>query len=486
MEHNTPHTPRGQVTDGTRFEQTLDHVEKMWFPPDIELLAKIRRGLEEGRYDLDLDFLIEDIRSDFSILTYCLKELAGIIGENKDFANDPFLILRNAGLQRLKRILLVDPSKISQHSLNRIEDFQGDRLKEVLLSASTVEALSKQSGVNPEVGFSAAVLRQLGLVLIAWNYPKIYSKALTKQNTTKSIDLILSEMLGFSPRLLAFALIRRWGLSEELVPFKTISHSAKQLTEMPMVARLDKLCRIGEALARANNADVYPSAEHDWEEARTEIVSILGDSGLSKIKEHVKRNAENYTSALPKVFEEVTNIEAEASLARIHQERILGKNPFLKGCSLEFQSKMRPVYDSMVENEISQKGIKILVQEIIPFTGFSGGAIYVFDPGITTLVPQLKLGEIRRSKLQPLNVLSSGMFVDPVVSAFQCTAPLIGTFQPDNSTVMSFVAGSLGNDERAGVIYLEIPRYLLNALDTLALTYFKAFRQAFNDCLRLR
>ncbi|HPN73314.1 MAG TPA: HD domain-containing phosphohydrolase, partial [Candidatus Omnitrophota bacterium] len=75
----------------------------------------------------------------------------------------------------------------------------------------------EQSFGNGEFGFLSALLRQLGITLVAWNYPAAFDRALKSVTSTQPLTTVLSSMLGFSPELLAASLVRQWGGSSELI-----------------------------------------------------------------------------------------------------------------------------------------------------------------------------------------------------------------------------------------------------------------------------
>ena len=66
--------------------RTVEQVTDVWFPPNEQLLEKIRKGLQFGSYDNDIDRLVSDISGDLSLFAYCLRELGEM---TKESGTDP-------------------------------------------------------------------------------------------------------------------------------------------------------------------------------------------------------------------------------------------------------------------------------------------------------------------------------------------------------------------------------------------------------------
>jgi hypothetical protein len=155
---------------------------------------------------------------------------------------------------------------------------------------------------------------------------------------------------------------------------------------------------------------------------------------------------------------------------------LVRNNRHIKSCPPLLGRKLRDLYGDIVPGRIDRANINTLIREIIPSAGFSAGAIYILDPIELRLIPRMKIGEPQRRSLIPLAVTGTG---DPIMTAFQCRAPV----QDSTGDGVAILAGSIGEENRAGVIYLEFPQIL--ASSPRVLTAFKAIRKALDDCLGL-
>jgi len=109
-------------------------VSESWFPTNPDLLKKVSAGLKEGAYDLDPDFLYDEVSTDFGLFTYCLKGLSLMLldeGIRLPDTADSIDLFRHAGPARLKKLLCVEPDQISSHALEDSSDVQAARLKRI-------------------------------------------------------------------------------------------------------------------------------------------------------------------------------------------------------------------------------------------------------------------------------------------------------------------------------------------------------------------
>lgn len=476
-----------------RLRRACEHVTKRWFPVNRGLLEKIRFGLAEGVYELDLGFLVSELKTDFALFTLCIRRLAGMLAEEGikvPQALTPISLLQVAGIERIRSVICHESLDHSDHSLERMTPEQHARLREAMISASTAEVLSENNNVDPDVGFSVGLLRQLGHTLIAWNYPKTYSRAAAGIEPGSDLDVELAQALGFSPTLLAITLIRDWGLAEEinyaLEDGKDDGAGNAEEQQTAIVGeRLREICRVGEALARANDPDTYPEAHSDWEEAKGYIFSYLGTESLKVIQERIKKNCESYLRHNSEVFRGIDQLDP---VKKINAHKRVGaeqKNQFLKYCPNEIRKKLTELYRDLDPELISRENINHLAKNIIPLAGFTGGCVYIIDPATNVLMPRLRIGQMRLLDFKNIQCTSSKTVCSPVAAAFYCSTPIMESALPQDGGLISYIAGVLGDKKRVGVLYLEMPDVSLRSTDSNRLKCFKALRQALNDCLLL-
>lgn len=187
-----------------RLRQAVDHVSHLWFPVNESHYERILAGLKSGVYDLDIDFLIQDVRKDFSLFMFCVRELSlRAVSEGRTLPQDaaPAEILRLSGLAALRAVLSTELRKISIHSFSQSSESQTFCIRDAMIAASTAEVLAGYAQVEPLHGYGGALLfSQLGLTLIAWNYPTVFRKVMQglEKREISDIDAAFSQSWFFS------------------------------------------------------------------------------------------------------------------------------------------------------------------------------------------------------------------------------------------------------------------------------------------------
>jgi hypothetical protein len=491
-------------------ERAVRHVSTGWLPPQKETLERVRSGLSSGVYERDRHRLQVDLRDDISLYLYCLKELCenatptetsllggGRAGLEKTTTSRicPREIFEQADLSTLKDILERSDSQISIHSFSEINPLQASRFRESVLSASTAELLAEKNDVDPDLGYSCGLMRQLGLTLIAWNYPRVYARALENLTRNDSLDFVLQRALGFSPSLLAITFARKWNLSEDLLVAlgdkqAKIAQQNRQPKNEEKIGQvgdfLSKICEVGEALARANHPEQYPSALHDWEKAQEAIASHLGPTGMQQILNKASEYCKEYLKSTPtlKDFQ-----EGDALKERIIDSRYattkLEKNTHLRACPPEIREAISRLYYQMKPNKILKGNVRTLMFEIVPLAGFPCGCVFMLEPASRSLSPAVKVGEIPPERLRALKLGSALSHFDLVSSAFTLKSPLREErINPDGSRVVMF-ACSLGQAAPVGVLFLESTPAKGEDQTADIMPIFRALRQTLSDCLNL-
>ena len=477
----------------SRLERAFKHVSDYWFPVNTPLLKKIQNGLKEGTYDEDVDQLVSDIKGDFSLFTYCLRELSHMLADEEDSdvssMQNPAELLRQSGIERLKVILSLEDGHVSKHSLQGSSDLQRMRFQEAATSAGAAEVLAESYDLDPELGFSAALLRQLGLTLISWNYPNVYQKQVSSLTSGVALDEALASKLGFSPSMLALRVVRDWAITPEVIgSVRAGNHSeATELAEesQAIASTLAKVAEVGEALARANNPDVYPSASDDWKLAEQEIQAQLGKNGLKAIHSRVLEHCQSYLELSPQLFKGGLVLDPERKISSKRDNSISSKNPYIESCSEEIKTLLAKLYQGLDKSSVSRDNLRVLINEIIPAARFTGGCLFTVDPSITRLVPQAKVGDLRTRQYRTISYSEYVTEDDMVAVAYKSNELIIRNRQLASGEILTCFAGVLGFSQRIGALYLELPQEIFRENEGNSWTHFKAISQAFNDSLLL-
>jgi hypothetical protein len=491
MKHGKPTNEHSE----RRLDKASKHVTTLWFPVNPETLASIRRHFAKGTFNSDPERLFDMLKTDFALFTFLVKELVPVATEQKmsnEIINNPMELLRWAGSERIKAILSDDNLIPSNHLFQNLEPFQAERLRETAIIASTAEVLSEKHNLDPETGFCRGVIREIGLNLIAWNYPTLYARVLKNLTPSKSLDEELTTELGFSPSLLAMRVLRP----------RSGDISSDMDTMKQTWATYDRLCEVGEALARAENPATYPSAENDWKLASDYLEKTVGSQAIDLIKNRAIEHSREYERTLANSFQSLAEFSPERKVKHFKKQENARNNRYLSQCPPEIQAALRNMYAEINGENSPRAALEMLFQSIIPQAGFTGGCVFVVDPSSFALTPRTKFGKIRlraieqvalRHSLQNegeedrLGVLMTKPSVesDSAATALSCAHPVIERHEELEDNSFTGMYGSLGDSRKIGVLYLEAPAGATIDQDTRSVGTFKAVRQALSDALRL-
>lgn len=480
-----------------RLEQAVKHVSDLWFPADEALLARIREGLRTGHYDDSFRTLLIDVSSDFSLFTYTLRELSRYVrvalpeGAEMHTIYDLF---ERAGLEGLRTVLDVDHEEISTHKFSSATGDQRQRIHETLVSATTSRLLAQSFEIDLDLAYSSAVLRQLGLSLIAWNYPSTYQRAAGRVSADKDLDSLLASQLGFSPALLAAAVIKDWALPRSVLETVAGDELELEMAESQtsaseeLIELLTRICRIGETLARAQNPSLYPRVRDDWEWARREISEHLGSKGLEVIRDAVQTAAHGYVEHMPHIFEEGFFTFSSATAEAVPVVPPVERNPLLKRVRPFMFKKLELVYNGEAAGKPVTELLQLLMHEVVPAAGFIAGCVYTADPTRLVLQPQLRVRGADRTFTQIEYSHSAAPKPDDeiVLSGFRSNTPVVrAAGMPGAPAGVIGMAGHLGRAERVGVLYLEIREVLYFNDEQYHQVHFAALAETLNDILKV-
>lgn len=457
-----------------RIDRALHHVSKPWFPMNPDVLKRVREGLEQGIYEADFDVLLEELKGDFALFTFVVKELsqrAVVSEQSSSIIGNPIKLLRWGGTSAIKEILAEQQKLPSIHSLHWSEPFQVQRLRETAIIASTASVLSEKNNLDPELGFSRGVIRQMGLNLIAWNYPSVYTKVLSNLTADNNLDDELAKELGFTPALLGTRLLR---------PDRA-TNPALQDTDDTSWASYDALCEIGEVVARAENPEQYPAAERDWQKAQSILKDTLGANAIEAIRERTVQTSKNYQKSIPEVFGNISSFDPEQQIQKHKRATRAIDERLLKYCSDTVQKSLRDLYAEMSEDSVNKGLVGKLLKQVVPDAGFTGGCVFVVDPTSLSLKPRTLIGKVQMRQI--VNVaLEPG---DPAVSALSNSQQVIKSGATPDNAPLTGIYSALGGRRKIGVFYLELPQKVATPISEGTLGVYNVIKKALSDALLL-
>lgn len=486
LSSHTSHQYKWGASPG-RLQQAGEYVSRTWIPVNTAFFAHVQAKAARGYYDNNRTALVSDLEQDFALLTYCFKAL-----RKEDLCaagcTNPISLLRKIESERIREILSVPADKISSHEMQCMEKSQRLRLKHLVLSTSTVELLAEKAQLDHDLALSCAILRQLGLNLIAWNYPTVYLRAIASLRTGGgSLEETLEDSLCFSALELGSYVTIGGQLPHDLEQglfSMGLADSTEQEHARGEIS-IAKFCEIGEAFAILNDGEQFPMGTERSQTVVKDLLHSLGPQALSLIDERIKKKSTLYKEFGSDTFK--VNFLVEKQINSVNQKHgniLFQKNHYIAKCPEDLRKQFAEIYASLKFGEVSTLGIQLLVKKLIPAAGFHSGCVYLLNPQKLELIPRLKIGKSNAYQIRTFDC--AGTNGGPIVEAFYCTFPLKQEGTIINGERVSYVAGLIGNAEKAGVLYLEFFDGRADSPGNEVLLVFKAIRQCLSDCLNLR
>lgn len=483
---------------GRRLKEAVKYVSRTWFPVNTQILRQVQAKLEAGVYADQKQTLINDLKSDFSLLAFCLRKLETIVAAEQVSLN-PLDTLRVLEIDQLKAMLSSSDTDISSHRFDDIREVQALRLRHSLISCGTAEMLARSTDADPDFAYSCALLRQLGFMLVAWNYPGSFQKALAAVLTTgNDIEFELAKVVGFEPALLGYEVTLHWNTCPELSHAlgwkresskkhpETFSGALQVADARRKADSIARYCELGETVARVNNQHHYPKAVEEWRQAEAEIKRLLGENGVRSISDHVKELCKGFVTVSADLFGGEISPDATVKKANsLYVRKLMDDNIYVRRCPERLQENFQEVYETIMQGQVSSIGVNLLVSKLIPTAGFLRGCIFLLDASKAQLVPRVRIGDTTHRQYKPVSCSASGDRSNPISEAYHCATPLKQERAFLHNDVVSHVSGKFGNQDKGGVLYLEMGEKLLLQDNHTALVYFKAIRQCLDHCLNL-
>jgi hypothetical protein len=480
-----------------RLDKASKHVSALWFPINPETLATLRKNFKKKFYDRAPDDLLDDLKKDFALFTFVVKELIPIARAQKldeKITQNPAELIRWAGATRIGPIIADDRLLPLSHIFNALEPFQAERLRETAIIASTAEVLSESRNLDPQTGFCHGVVREIGLNLIAWNYPTLYSNVIKNIPADSSLDEELARELGFSPSLLAIRVLQP--------PTRRKSSEINSQKIDDVWDSYEKLCQVGEALARAEHPDTYPSAENDWKKANDYLQKTVGDKAVTLIRDRAVEHSKEYQKTLTHLFESLAEFNPSKKIANHRVKPKTRTNRYLPQCTPEIQDALRALYAEMIDSTAARRVLETLLRTVIPKAGFTGGCVFLVDPAAMALVPRTVFGQVQMRDLARVGLRrkatesQAAVFnidyheidvrdTDLAAAALSSNQPVTERPEDAQAPHVTGIYGCLGEERKVGVLYLEAPEADNTNTEQKTIGTFKAMRQALADALQL-
>ncbi len=475
--------------DLSPLDRATNLVSTQWFPYSRTNAEALLGTLKESSFSANRDLFWDRLSSDPSLFLLYLK----FYSASKDRDENPVTTyeeMYEASPDTISKYLVEAINHPIGHQMKDLTKVQEIRLAETTLSRLVTSKLASKAQVSKNLSISTSLLRQLGLSLIAWNYPRVFEKIWLTKTVDVSIDSEIRKILGFTPLLLAHSVIKSWEINKL---FESL------VTENPNEANLKKenndlalylltVCRVGESFSRALNPSVYESAQVDAFNSFQFLAKAFGTSIVSRIVTEAKVSLDSCSEGLSQLISDTFESDfTELVSSEKKVRKMFSTNPWVQYLEPTVKDLFRKTYGAIVKQSNPSESLKIFSKEIFPASSFNNFVVYLFDPLEAILYPSLSLGKFSTVKPKVIPLYGAkNPFHDLVVSSLEMTMPVRQSISISDTGAagkkeISVVVGGFGEKSRVGVLYGE----LSEGATEDPIKYFKAFQMILKDSLGL-
>jgi hypothetical protein len=451
-------------------ELAAAYTSDAWLPPLPGATERLTAILSAPG-GVNRELLIAELKRDLAVVSALSRRL---ISQNTT-GTGSLSLLRSAPQDTLRA--LVQPAELthSKHPFDSVQSWQGARLVETAVAVTAAEALSSSFEVESELAYTCALLRQLGLSLLAWNYPHVFRRALGIVKPGEELDSTLGKILGFTPTLLTLTLLRSRDASP--IVLRTLGDtwmpSPMSKQDTTLVEKLIALCQLSESLARMITRGTPDSSNSSWVTSRADLEGRLGSNGWMILEDELKWSLAAYAqiglpeSNPPPTVRALGKAAAGRAAPRLS---LLHSHATVRRCRPE----TRRLITDFFLRAISPVGLQHAYRHLICYTaqrcGFSRGILFQrssSDGAFTSSIRSSGWPELEAA--DPTNEI-----VERIRHAIVSEALLQGT---TNSQGEPWVASLLGNSSKV-LLYLELPTTVEPSERVELLHAFEALRAA--------
>lgn len=476
----------GRGADGV-----VKHLAKGSIPINPKTLREIKIELADGLSTLRRRVIIEKVKSDPGLFAYCARNLRRY-QQDQNAGINPIRTLENLADSEFINLFDIHEAEASLYHFGDMGKQQALRLQHTLLATQSAEALSPKFDLPPELAFVTAFFMQLGVDLIAWNYPETYVQAmLNHRKNNLDLETELERLLGISPLEVALRLANEWGIEatvkDSLTPeiVNKNNRADDGVVEESTLERskraLREVCEISSLFAKTKDSYNYPNIAAAWQGKQETLQALGAIEVLTTVESKVSEVLIGYSEIVKTV---ISLPLAKAKLERDSKEVQSGltrgpdqNNTYFKRCPPKLRTLIEDIYKSIIPNQASPIAIRRIAEDLVSALGFVRGCLYLRNKRDTALTPALRFGSEPLSAYNSLLKENAKELPAIVFSNSPFRSQGVGVVGGS----VAYIAGPLENESHPGVIYLEVAEPEANNPEFDAILHFHLLRMALND-----
>ena len=315
------------------------YVTQSWMPVSEIVLAQIKEKSERGLYNSSPGSFLSDLRQDIGLFAWFLRKLPDLLYAPSS-AIIPTQIIDGVDWNKCMELFQSISIDNFPRKLKGALKVQSSSLKHAVISTTTAEAVASCTEVNPELAHLCAAIRQTGVSLVAWNYPKIFSRAVGNfSEAGGSLDDQLHKFIGYYPSSLAATICLDWDQANKVKTlvssdFGQRDHSeldSEQMQEeVQMKLRLDNCLELGDAMAYLSDPEHFPKYARNWQSTVDKLKKNMGPDAVEMVQSKLAGFSSTYSTA---DFNFNINLEPKKNLTQTSifrvADRLMEGNPWV-------------------------------------------------------------------------------------------------------------------------------------------------------------
>jgi hypothetical protein len=376
-----------------RARDTMKHLSEGWLPVHADLLTGIQANIHNGHYLENPTLLLEDIKKDPGLYFTAAKRLKKFSDINQS-GFEPLELLQSLEQEQLKEVFQFEPGSYTIHRAEESSPSQELIHELSRLGGESAEEFADEVDQKPSTAHEGTLFRQLGLHLLAWNYPKLFAQTLSLHRT-KGVDFDkeLQNHFQVAPQQIGARFARDLEMSREIKQ-SLLSQPDRELRpelDMKQQLRLADICQLGELFARAQEPQFFPEAEDHWAAKESVLMPVLGKEVFRTVyqKAELIQEEEAQATDFGDLYEYIAKPEEPKTEGLLLPE----SNPHLASCSEEIQWAFVSVHRELERSKNALNAIRFLLEKGIPKTGAVRGCLYLQRKKDFQLQAALRFGD---------------------------------------------------------------------------------------------
>jgi hypothetical protein len=409
-----------------RTNDVIHHVSKGWIPIHPSSLERVNTLLSTQSSDALSEQIITEVVKDPGLFLWTTRFLNEKKTQSNHNKSDPLTMIKAFPKEKLCEIFS-NPQPSPR--LQRPTPGQKLSSRTTTTAALAVRASSRRLGLDQDNLCSSAHFRSLGMSLISWNYPRIFSQCLSRAKISATeVEFEIEKMLGAGPKAVTEKLLQQWQVTDEL---RALIHHPQSVDALILEG--------AELFAKSREPKSFPTADALWKTKQDSYKEVLPSDLLEELDLELavvtkQQSFDSPQQELPPAVPPMLT------------------NPTLLKCDPYVRQILNRVYQLVTPGMLSPPALRALAGEAISLLGFSGGCLLIAK-NEHRLIPSLRLGGTPLEYFKNLLTTEHGISLAGPFTSNLYHSQGIGV-RGENTLRLS--TGFI-NSKQPSVLYLECP-----------------------------